>query len=475
MKLIKLALVMEQDHISAAVWEFGLKGWKISRSERVALPTADPLAEQVLAAIRPLAVSWGIAPDTPVMVVVPAGVGGVLSFTFAKSARKDLDALLDFELTKALPFSLKEIERGYHAATVGEHLNVGVVWLPRLWLVELKNALARAGLRLSELFHRAQLMGVALGREQAAAPWGCVEQDGPAVHFHYFRSGVFPDRSRCLCQAEAATLGREFELEWVALDSAGMSPSPVYLLGVEPALRETLEKPHIGQLQVREAKPDLPELLLSLWNGGGKGVWLMPDKGDMTDKLTPYLIGLAALGVLVSVAAWWVSSQQGEAVVVLEDEIKHLKPRYLKAVALEREVVAAQQEIDGIGAAVDGPSPLEPFYEIFKALPETAWLLSFNYAQDQISIEGYGVEDKVLSEKLSHSGQFKDIAPVEPQLAKNAEAVPFALKMKWSKSAKPSPAKAAAPAAGQSAPPVSSAPPTKPSPSSSAANPGSLK
>ena len=431
MKLLKLALVFEQDHLLVSVWAFGLKGWKIARSEKVALPTADPLVEQGVNAIRPLTLKWGLPPDVPVMAVTPDGVGGVLSFSFPRAAKKDLETLIDFELGKALPFSLKEVERDYQARRVGNQLEVSVFWVPKSWVTEFKNALARGGFRLSELFHRAQLMGVALSGGNESGPWGCIEQNGQTARLHFYRRGAQPDRSRRLDAVDAEKLRQELDLDLVALSCANLTPAVIYSVGVESDMRAALAQSKAAKLQPAEQKINLPELLLSLWNGGGNGVWLMPDKRVMAAKLTPVMIGMVMTGIVLSSAAWWATSRQGDNVNTLEGEVKKLKPRYQKALSVERDALRAQQELNTIAATLAGPSPLEPFYGVFKALPEEAWLVAFDYSAGQVEIEGYGIGNAELSEKLKESGKFKGISPVEPQLARDEKRQPFALRMSW--------------------------------------------
>ena len=75
--------------------------------------------------------------------------------------------------------------------------------------------------------------------------------------------------------------------------------------------------------------------------------------------------------------------------------------------------------------------PLDPFYEVFKALPEDAWLVRFNYSSGKVEIEGYGIDSHQLGEMLQLNKKFTEISSIEPQLAKDAQRLPFALKLKW--------------------------------------------
>lgn len=433
MKLLKLALILEQDHLVVSLWSFGLKGWNISRSEKVSLPTADPLAEQVLSAIRPLILKWELPQEIPLIAVAPAGVGGFLSFSLPRVSKQDLGALVDQELNKALPYSLKEIERGYQVMRVDDRLEVSVFWLPKPWVNELKNALARAGLRLSELFHRAQQLGAALAGKDATQPWGCVEQQGTRVQLHFYRRGTLPDRSRQIAGCTPATLAGELELDLLALANSGIKPTVVHGVGLEEPLRGALAQTKTVKLQFHESKTSPAERLLSLWNSGGKGVWLVPDKALMTAKLTPVLIVIVMAALVFSGAGWWWLSGMRDQADTLENEVKRLKPRHIKALAVEKEALRAQQELNQIAALAGAPTPLAPFYEVFKALPESAWLLRFNYSAGLIEIEGYGIDSHQLGEMLQSNKNFKEIASIEPQLAKDEQRLPFALKLKWVK------------------------------------------
>lgn len=431
MKLFKLALILEQDQLIVSQWSFGVKGWKISRSEKIPMPTADPLAEQVLSAIRPLVLKWGLPADVAVVAVTPIGVGGFLSFSFPVVAKKDLDALVDNELVKALPFSLKEVERGYQISRVDGRLEASVFWLPKSWVTELRNALSRAGLRLSELFHRAQMIGAALAKREASGPWGCIEKNGMGVHFHFYRSGSLPDRSRFMTSSDPAVLSGEFGLDMLALSSAGMRPEFVYEIGGGDMLRGMSAQAQGVKFERHENPVALPEMLLGLWRSGGAGVWLVPDRSAMMARLTTALIGVVGAGVVVSIAAWWMVSSLRDQADTLDAEVKRLKPRYQKALVIEQDALRAQREIGQIEALAGQPAVLGVLYEIFRALPPNAWLLRFDYAAEQIEIEGYGSDSHQLGEILQQNKKFSGIVSIDPQLATDEQRQPFALKMKW--------------------------------------------
>lgn len=437
MKFQKLALLIEQAHITVSLWTLGLKGWGVSRTEKVSLPTADPLAEQVLAAIRPLVLKWGIAPDTPVLTVVPAGVGGFLSFSLPATASQDMDALVDIEIGKALPFSVREVEKSYRIVKEKERLRVSVLWMPKLWVGELKNALARIGLRLSELFHRAQLVGGELGEngDLSSSPWGCIEQDGKAVHFHFFRKGNIVERSRSFSFSESAKLAQELNLDLLSLSCINLMPRQIFLAGIDGTLGNTLaaqvEVENRDGLSPYTRKRGLPELLLAFWKSGGGGVWLAPDRSAMMARLTPWVIGLVALCAVFSGALWWTVLGQREEASQLEADIKKIKQKFQKASAVEADVIRAQLEINAIQAATQPTEPLEALYEAFKVLPEKAWLVSFKFDGKEVVVEGYGVGNEVLQAALQKSPRFSGVEVQPPQVANDTEHGPFALKMKW--------------------------------------------
>lgn len=437
MKFQKLALLIEQAHITVSLWTLGLKGWQISRSENVSLPTTDPLAEQVLAAIRPLVLKWGVAPDTPVLTVVPAGVGGFLSFTLPATAGKDLDALIDVEIGKVLPFSVREVEKSYRFVKEKERLRVSVLWMPKLWVGELKNALARIGLRLSELFHRAQLVGGELGAsgDLASASWGCIEQDGKAVHFHFFRKGNVVERSRSLVFGESARLAQELNLDLLSLSCINLTPRRIFLAGVDGALADSLaaqvEPESKGAIQPYQRKSGLPERLLALWKSGDGGVWLVADRTAMMARLTPWMIGLVALCTVLAGSLWWTVLGQREQAAQLEADVKKIKQKFQKASGVEAEVIRAQLEINGIQAATQPSESLDALYEVFKAMPEAAWLVSFKFDGKEVVTEGYGIASETLQAELKKSPRLAAIELLKPQVANDAEHNPFALKMTW--------------------------------------------
>lgn len=444
MKSQKLALLLEQGQITVSLWTFGFKGWGIARTEKVVLPTADPLAEQVLAAIRPLVLKWAIAPDTPVLTVVPAGVGGFLSLSLSASAAKDLDALIDVEIAKALPFSVREVEKSHSVVKDKDQLRVSVLWMPRSWVGELKNALARIGLRLSELFHRAQLVGGELGGsgELASAPWGCIEQDGKAVHFHFFRQGGVVERSRSLTSVEAPRLAQELNLDLLSLSCIGLAPRSLYLAGVDAPLGEALAAnpgSERSRLKAHRREQALPGLLLAYWRRGGAGVWLMPERTAMMARLTPWTIGLVAAFMVTAGVLWWTVLDQRSQTEQLDADIKKIKQKFQKASAVESEVIRFQREINAIQEASRPAEALDALHEVFKALPEQSWLVGFRFDGKEVAVEGYGTSEDDVRKALGSSPRLAGIETREAQLAVDAAQHPFALKMKW-KAAPPAPA-----------------------------------
>lgn len=431
-KLQKLSLLPEPGYLVVSLWSFGPGGWKIACSEKVAVPGDDPLAEQLLSAIRPLMAKWNVAPETPVLAGAPAGVGGFLSFSCPRVARKDLDALIDFEMTKFLPFSPKELERSHQAKAAGKHWEVSVFWLPRSWVAEMKNALARVGLRLSEVFHRAHLTGAALSANHAAQPWGCIERDGTAAHLHFYRQGAMPERSRCISAGATPlsddALARELSLDLIALDGSGLKPAVVYASGMEGKLPDALSLP---RLQPCPPLPDLPQRLLALWRQGGSGIWLVPDKASVSARLIPLAILLVLVGALLAGAAWWTVAGLREETQTLEADVKRLTPRYRKALETEHDILRAQQELDGIAGFSTTLSPLEPLQEIQRALPQEAWLVAFRQDGSAVEIEGYGTDNHELGESLQQDGKFSAIAALDAQVARDDARRPFALKMQW--------------------------------------------
>lgn len=431
-KLQKLSLLPEPGYLVVSLWSFGPGGWKIACSEKVAVPGDDPLAEQLLSAIRPLMAKWNVAPETPVLAGAPAGVGGFLSFSCPRVARKDLDALIDFEMTKFLPFSPKELERSHQAKAAGKRWDVSVFWLPRSWVAEMKNALARVGLRLSEVFHRAHLTGAVLAADNAMQAWGCIERDGAAAHLHFYRQGAMPERSRCIPAGATplsdGELARELALDLIALDGSGLKPAVLYASGMEGKLPDV---PSLPRLQPCPRLPDLPQRLLVLWKQGGSGIWLAPDKASVTARLIPLLIMLVIAGAILAGAAWWAVAGLREETQALEADVKRLTPRHRKALETEHDILRAQQELDGIAGFSTTLSPLEPLQEIQRALPQEAWLVAFRQDGTAVEIEGYGTDSHELGENLQQDGKFSAIAPLDAQVARDDARRPFALKMQW--------------------------------------------
>jgi hypothetical protein len=440
MKSYKLALLVEREHVFVSLWSRGLREWKISASERIALRSADPLPEQILGAIRPLVLRWALPPDTPVYCVVQPPPGGLVSLKFPRKARKDLAALVDFELAKSLPFPLKEVERGFQTVAEGNDLLVSVFWLPKAWLTEIRNALARAGLRLTEVFHRAQLVGTALSTAAGASvegkPWGYVEQDGDTVYLHLFRHGALPATSRALGQVADPTVVQNLHLELLACQAATPGSTPLYLAPLADdsllgRLRDAAAAHGEITLKPYESKLDFAALLLAFWKQGGEGVWLVPDRASMMARLTPVGLVLVIVGVLASATVWWLVSGARDDVAALEADASKVKPHYQKAVAVEKQLLDVSEQIHAVEAMASGPRALDVLYEVFKFLPDKAWLLRFGFTLEGASFEGYGISGQDLQKKLKQSGKFSQVALREPKLAKDQTLVPFALEVKW--------------------------------------------
>lgn len=429
----KIALIFEPGHLVVQHWRLAVSGWRIVQTERAVLDGKEPLGDQLIGALRPLSFKWRLPTATPVMVLNPPQVGGFFGFKFDRRA-KEIPSLVEKELAKQLPFSLREVEWVHQTWSSKESVEATVFWMPKPWIAELRNALARAGLRLSELFHRAQLYADRHQQLRAAAlPHAWIEAFGDELYWYFQRHASGPERARLLGQAQDPNLAAALQLDLLGLGLSDRTKLTIDLCNVPGPAMEAISR--VGERNVmvfpQTGKPlDMTTALLDFWHHGGSGVWLAPDQASLGLRTAPVALLLFAAGLLFSASLWWLSSLAEEEITSQEPRLKKLKPAYQKALETEEQIVALQNQLSDIEKAGSGhPSPLNHLYQVYKLVPDDAWLTRFRSGKSGIEIEGYGVDAAELKKKIGESGKFGQFADITPLTATDASRKAFAFTM----------------------------------------------
>lgn len=500
-----LAISLEQGRLVA--WRcvrLGLGGWQVDRREEFALEQAEPSGDALVTPLRPLLLRWALGAGTPVVLVVPPQLGGCLSLP-APAEAKGRDWIAP-ELTRLLPFAAKELDFG---ATLHQRLGqplAEVVWLPRGWLADVRSALGKLGLQLDEVLSRAQLLAPlpaaiplvqrlrqrmsrqlpTLPAPQTIARLEAVGTD--CAYFHCYVDGAVL-RSRRLALTSARELAGAVALELFSLDAEGVRVDALHLAGVAAEVRDLITDDYRGPVHYQAQVDDLGAAFCAAWQRDVHGIWIVPsEKREIFASLYKAGYVIAGVGTVLAVALSMAASSAEEEAGQLDSDIRRLKPKYQKVVAVETQAVEMSRLAAAIDAAGSAPGPLDALYGVYEILPETAWVTRFSWRADgALVVAGRGLSSSEVVKRLQTQAGFSQVrvlaaptapaataasadapAPVSPAVTTTAgDALAFDVECRWTPpvgtaSAAGPVAPAAAPVSAPAAPVPAGTAPTVP-------------
>jgi hypothetical protein len=321
-----------------------------------------------------------------------------------------------------------------------------LLWVHRDTLDDFSGLLGKHGLRLTDIFARAQLAAgyrepglKTPGADDAAMGTAIIEDEGDGVALHLFLPGGAPFRSTRLPRYEspAQTAGR-VSAELAAAGSHGLVFATVVLAtsrvgsGLHDALLAT------GMAVCRQEPLTVSILAERLWFSTCEGLWLSPPRAELARGFNRWAMGIAAVGAAIFFAMLWKTAQYEKEISDLAASVKKLKPRYEKALAMEQEAVRTSETLRGVGDLEQLPRPLDPLALLAEGLPDGAWLTEFSYRQGTVHLAGYGRDVADIRAPIASLPGFSELRATELPPVREGFGQPFALAGRW----QPAPAKA---------------------------------
>lgn len=452
-----LGVAIEPHYLVVAAWSRGWSGWKLIHRERVQIDL-DPMPDVIVAALRPLVLRWGLMPGTPVAVIVPPSIGGVVASNSPR-VQKGATNAAEQELVRALPFSFREIEWATESERFGERQTTRCLWLPKAWVTDLKVALSRIAFRLDEVYTRSEVLPFIENREEPSGKKQKQKRTTEPVvgwveagdHYHYFHvtQGKLAVSSRVLSGNAPEMVIREIALEIVTLaEVRGFRVSVLNGVNLGSSLRRALESiglpvrtvsltPADPSVQKRIRNEDDFIAVTSLaraYKKGLTGFWVVPERDVLLRPVYELSLAIVALGILLYGILYWVDASWSRDSNRLKTEIKKVTPDYLHTVATEDEIMRMQGAIVCAEAINAGENPLDPLYRVYELLPRSGWLDRFSYTEaSKVSFSGYGVDLGELAEILKQSPYFANVKVVERREGPPGMPLSFSVEADWVK------------------------------------------
>lgn len=399
---MKLVLVINGNGVELAQYRRSWRGWQ--RQRAVSAPwtegTADAtLGEQLAGALRPHLLAWGIAPGTPVLVAPNTGIGGVL--TAPLQAGKPQAEQVDLLLSGRLPHSLAEIAACPRVQGASPHQTLSVAWLPQGWLNELRDALARLGLRLEEIYPLAFLLPAALPKAQSGRRlW--LAQSGSQLMLWSLAPAMAADGSAVL-DASLPNLPQRLALAAFGLSDGRDGTAAWLTSGLDDTASAAVAS--VADAPVQPAAwPDLAGQTFSAWLAGEQGWWIAPPREWLIARLSPWLIGAAVLLILGIATMSWQRQRLADETTHLDATADHLRPNHRRLEAKERELLRLRGQMLDAESFRKRTGALDALAAATSILPPDAWITHYHYDKDGSRIDGKGVTTDTLLKPLATTG-----------------------------------------------------------------------
>lgn len=322
-----------------------------------------------------------LRPDTPAVLLVAPGTGGLLSLAASAGAWRDA-AWCRRQLELAVPFPEAEIR---HAAS-GDGDQARFFWVPAAWLAAQQAQLGKFGLKLAEVCPRARLFE---GGRLSPAASGVLTERLPRGELLYAYSAGH------VRQAAALPPGTDDEARRACLaglhDAGGAAP------------RET-----------EATLPPWDESLPALWREPGLSI---AADGGTAALWSPFFRLAMLLAVVVTVLAGvlsWGIAVKEEALRAALRERKQLAPQGLRFQELDRALRAEQAAVEAVRGLDAAGTPLPLLARLTQVLPKTAWVRQLTFDGKSIVAAGKGIGDDELIRLLREAGLAAEQMRQEP-------------------------------------------------------------
>lgn len=421
---MRLSIAFDADGLDVRLFRRALLGWQLAGEARLnwSLPQENAsFAETLQAVLRPTLLAWAVPPQTPVLVVPPAEVGGIVSFQQPGKLDHPV-AACEKALASRLPFALRELAYVWRAAAGAQVTEVAIGWLPKSWIADSRSALARLGLRAEEYYCRAFLLGGAAdaGEGRTAAGRVLLEANAKQLAGTLLAANRLPVAGFCLDRAADSLPGQ------LALAIHDFPAEPgVFARGLDEALSQVCRVRWPAQIIKPLPEVSLAERAFVRWHAGEAGIWIAPEPQWLVTRLTPWLIGVAVVALAGVVALSWQERKLDKSVKSLEVASDKIRLAYRMASARQRELFALQDTQGKIEQFQKNPPPLQVLGLLTDQLPEPSWLLHYHFKAGRTVAEGYGRSSQELL-KAFENGPLQ-VQAKTPAVALDTALTPFAL------------------------------------------------
>lgn len=406
---MRMTLVIEAGAVSLSLHKLTLGRWQTLRRAR--LPFHDASGEQgfaelLTAALRPTLLAWGVPTQTPVLLVPPGDMGGVLTTTVGKPTQ--ITAEVERVASQSLPFAPQDLLLCHQTRQHDQTIQVYIAWLPKRWVDDCESTLARLGMRLDEVLPRAFLLPYA---SVTSGPFIWLLQSGETITAYK----IVREQCQLVLNTDLQSDPQAQHLlaSLAALDGA---TAPSYLATVDDT---TLLAPAAA---IRQAPaPDWLALAFQRWALGDAGWWSRPTQAQTVALFAPVLIGLALLLLTIMAVLTWRQHQLDQANRSLEASADRLRPNHSRLESRQRELFKLQADLLQAESISKPTHPLDALALLAPALPMDSRIASYQFSPAGVVVEGYGIDNERAIKALATTRLIAKPAPVSlPKLDKLA-------------------------------------------------------
>jgi hypothetical protein len=397
---VKLALVIHQHGMEVALFARRGLGWVCrQRSEQVVRDdeASTALSEQLGSLLRPLIISWGIKPGTPVLLATNHGLGGILTAP-VKADDTTADAV-DALIASQLPHQRSEIASVAQRSGTPPNETLVLNWLPGGWLNDVRDSLARLGLRLEESFPVAHLLAGVAQPAKHGRKVLVVERSHQLGLWAMRPSGEID----ACAQLDLRQAGLASRLGLALMGLSAESGATIIGSGLSESTTQLLQQAGYAPT-LREPLADLPVRLFQHWLSGGAGWWQSPPREWLLARVTPALIGLAAMLIGSIAYLGWDTERLTDETAKLEASAEKLRPNYRRLDAKQRDLLHMRSALIDNESFRTHQSALGGLAALTAVLPMGSWVSHYHSDSRTVTAEGMGIDNQTLISLLAKVG-----------------------------------------------------------------------
>lgn len=406
------------DGIELLHWVRGWRGWTLQRTLAQAWEADTEKQASLATTLRAALVGQQVPAGTPVALVLASSIGGL---SLLPDATTELAAVIPFQPVETIHAVLPP------GAESGPR---SVFWLHRDSVQEYVDLLGAHGLRLLDIFSRAQMAAAYLTPTERKTSTAVIEAEGNDAVLHLYLPGGTPFRSTRLAGDTTFTQRADRVAAELATAVAHGQRIRTVLIAGNLALPDDFPTRSGAAVVVREAH-STSVLAGRLWFSSCEGIWLTPPRAELLAGFNRWAIGIAAVGAALYFAMLWQTDRYEQTSGEHRAAIKKLKPGHDKAVQREQEAIRGSETLRGVGDIEKLPRLLDPLALLAEQLPAGVWLSGFTYRQGVLRVSGYAPDAEAARERIAALPGISALRAVAPPPAREGAGAPFALEGAW--------------------------------------------